>query len=95
MMRNAEVAFALCVRRKITRRALLLSSLLAAGMISVPAMAADRDDSSLVWTDNGPVRGFVQNGVHEFLDIPYAAPPVGSLRWVPPQPPTPWKNRWT
>ena len=56
----------------------------------MPAMGADRDDSSVVWTSNGPVRGFVENGVHEFLGIPYAAPPVGQLRWMPPQPHASW-----
>ena len=30
------------------------------------------------------------NGINEWLGIPYAAPPVGSLRWKPPQAPAPW-----
>ena len=37
-------------------------------------------------TTDGPVQGFVENGVNKFLGIPYAAPPVGDLRWMPPQP---------
>jgi para-nitrobenzyl esterase len=37
-----------------------------------------------------PVRGFVEDGVHEFLGTPCAAPPVGPLRWMPPQPPASW-----
>jgi len=41
-------------------------------------------------TTDGPVCGIVNNSVTEWLGIPYAAPPVGSLRWQPPQPPTPW-----
>ena len=40
-----------------------------------------------VSTTDGPVQGFVENGVNKFLGIPYAAPPVGDLRWMPPQPP--------
>ncbi len=40
-----------------------------------------------VSTTDGPVRGFVENGVNKFLGIPYAAPPTGNLRWAPPAPP--------
>jgi para-nitrobenzyl esterase len=45
-----------------------------------------------VQTDKGSVRGFVRNGVAEFLGIPYAAPPVGNLRWRPPEAHAAWKQ---
>jgi para-nitrobenzyl esterase len=43
-----------------------------------------------VATLEGPVEGFANNGVTRFLGIPYAAPPVGALRWMPPQPAARW-----
>ncbi len=39
---------------------------------------------------SGTVQGGVANGVEFFKGIPYAAPPVGRLRWEPPQPPAHW-----
>lgn len=35
-------------------------------------------------TDRGPVRGLVMDGMHRFRGIPYAASPVGHMRWRPP-----------
>ena len=40
----------------------------------------------------GTVRGMVDNGVAAFKGIPFAAPPVGDLRWQAPQPVIPWSG---
>jgi para-nitrobenzyl esterase len=45
-----------------------------------------------VQTDKGAVRGYTEDGVARFLGIPFAAPPVGELRWRPPVPPKSWKK---
>jgi para-nitrobenzyl esterase len=41
-------------------------------------------------TETGTLRGVSLDGVQRFLGVPYAAPPVGALRWAPPQPATGW-----
>ena len=46
--------------------------------------------SPIVTTKEGPIQGFINNGVAEFLGVPYAAPPVGNLRWMPPKNHAPW-----
>lgn len=42
-----------------------------------------------VATEQGPVVGTVGAASRSFLGIPYAAPPVGELRWADPEPPPP------
>jgi para-nitrobenzyl esterase len=42
-------------------------------------------DHRPIVTESGPLKGITVNGVNEYLGIPYAAAPVGSLRWTPPQ----------
>jgi para-nitrobenzyl esterase len=66
-------------------RALAGGALLFATLHGAPAAA-----STLVHTTSGPVTGFVSGNELEYLGIPYAAPPVGALRWKPPAPVTPW-----
>ena len=41
-------------------------------------------------TSFGKVQGSYENGLYVFKGIPYAAPPVGELRWMPPAPHQPW-----
>ena len=57
---------------------------------ATPAAAAA--DPSIVRTANGLVKGIVTSTTRQFLGIPYAAPPVGNLRWKAPQPPASWSK---
>src|SRR4051794_6471193 len=92
MTRPGKNPFVASAPRIYLYRALLLGAFLAVGALSTPALARDKHATPPVMTTEGPVQGFVENGVHIFLGIPYAAPPVGALRWRPPQPPEPWKG---
>ncbi len=52
-----------------------------------PAPGAD----ATVQTTAGSVRGATEaDGLRVFRGVPFAAPPVGDLRWAPPRPPAPW-----
>lgn len=43
-------------------------------------------------TTGGALRGFEERGVEVFRNLPFAAPPVGRQRWLPPEPPIPWQG---
>jgi para-nitrobenzyl esterase len=57
---------------------------------AVPVWAGSAAAQPTVVTDKGSVVGFDAPTVHKFLGIPYAAPPVGDLRWQPPQSHAAW-----
>lgn len=46
----------------------------------------------IVNTKSGKLEGFSKNGLYIFKGVPYAAPPVGDLRWMPPRPVESWKG---
>src|SRR5262249_54292161 len=46
----------------------------------------------VVTIDSGQLRGSVSDGVVSFRGVPYAAPPVGTLRWRAPQAPAKWQG---
>lgn len=45
-----------------------------------------------VKVEGGLVEGVIEDGVEVFKGIPFAAPPVGDLRWKAPQPVEPWRG---
>jgi len=47
-------------------------------------------ENFVVATKSGKIEGKFENGLYIFRGIPYAAPPVGELRWLPPQPVKKW-----
>ena len=51
-------------------------------------------DAPTVKTDKGKVQGYVSTDgqIRIFKGVPYAAPPVGPLRWKPPQPAAKWSG---
>lgn len=57
-----------------------------------PPVADTASAPPVVQTVSGPVEGFYKSEAATFLGIPFAAPPVGPLRWRPPESPKPWTS---
>ena len=52
----------------------------------------DRTDRAVVTLSLGQLEGTRQGGLVVFRGVPFAAPPVGERRWLPPQPVEPWQG---
>src|SRR2546423_751106 len=65
-----------------------------AGAVLFGLLPLPRAEPPRVKIDTGPLQGVVDSaaGVLVFRGIPYGAPPVGDLRWRPPQPAARWKG---
>ncbi|MEO5682917.1 MAG: carboxylesterase/lipase family protein [Chitinophagaceae bacterium] len=72
----------------------LFLSFLAMQMLQVTvAQTNENSGSPVVKTVNGTLQGGIEkSGVHSFKGIPFAAPPVGELRWKAPQPVSNWQG---
>lgn len=76
-----------------------ISSLVISAMAALTAGCGQSDGNAappasetaaVVTVAAGQLKGSQENGSHAFKGIPYAAPPVGDLRWIPPQPVASW-----
>lgn len=56
------------------------------------AGSADAQTAPIVKTELGAVQGTAKGAYDQFLAIPYAAPPIGPLRFRPPQPAVAWSG---
>jgi para-nitrobenzyl esterase len=63
-----------------------------ASAVTATAAHGSASAAPVISTADGAVRGTTAGTVQEFLGIPYAAPPVGPLRWRPPQAAAPWSG---
>jgi para-nitrobenzyl esterase len=70
----------------------LLALAIATGAAVSIGSSAQSSPDPVVTVESGTLRGVTRDGVHAYLGVPYAAPPVGDLRWREPQPPAKWQG---
>ncbi|MDP4275566.1 MAG: carboxylesterase family protein [Bacteroidota bacterium] len=65
-------------------------TLLIITFLTIAANYSNAQRPDPVKTDKGLVQGIYENGLTVYKGIPFAAPPVGNLRWKAPQPAQSW-----
>ncbi len=73
------------------KSSLALAALLVPALVATTALRA-ADSAPKVKVETGKLEGKSDGTVNAFLGIPYAAPPVGNLRWKPPARAAKWKG---
>ena len=68
------------------------SSIRALSYLAVLVTAQAIGQNVVAKIESGQVKGAVEHSVIAFKGIPFAAPPLGPLRWRAPQPVTPWNG---
>ncbi len=63
-----------------------------AALRAADAPTGSSDAPPVLKIARGEIRGKTDAGVATYLGIPFAAPPIGTLRWKPPQPPAAWSG---
>ena len=61
-------------------------------LAALSLLSCGPSNAQSIRVDGGLVRGKEWNGSMLFRGIPFAAPPLGALRWKPPQPVRPWRG---
>ncbi len=79
--------------RTVRNRLIGQGLVLIVAIVAIPASASAyvQSTGAVVNSRSGAVRGLVRGAYRVFEGIPYAAPPVGPLRWRPPAPAAHWK----
>lgn len=77
---------------RVMRGLLLVAGLMAQDVHATPAPAPPLRQTAVVAVEGGSVRGLLDDGIESFRGVPYAAPPLGPLRWRPPQKIVPWQG---
>ncbi|SHM19807.1 carboxylesterase/lipase family protein [Mucilaginibacter sp. OK098] len=79
---------------RIFPKSLLLLPLVCAAVTSFTLFQPAANDLAVVQTKSGLISGTTNatGDVHIFKGVPFAAPPVGELRWREPQPVAPWSG---
>jgi len=72
--------------------AVTILCMLALSIVMAAGCSSDGADTTIkvVQLDSGQISGLLEDGIWTYLGIPFAAPPVGELRWAEPQPVEAW-----
>lgn len=72
--------------------ALAIFAAVLSGCASMTSRDCGEQGADIACTAQGAVKGVVENNTVAFKGLPYAAAPVGVLRWQAPEPPAAWRG---